>query len=268
METHKKHLKASLLSAHQERSSLFGMFGSAINDTIKSMSTLQKSLVFGTLTLVVIVGAAGIFGPSVYSVAHAQAQETINRAFFHLANLTDEERANLEEKFQEGMHVKFGKDADDKFLALKDISPEEIEAHHEQIKVSLTDSLAEAQAASDLQIISADELPVTGFFGRAGRAFGIKMMHKPENLEDKLINLPEDVRQKIEEHASLHEEMKPVSFMVYTNTEGQTVYLGLNTNDEPVVMFVAPEERELPSPRGLNDKAGKMMFRGMRQSAE
>lgn len=251
---YKKRLRAALLLAHQERSR-FSVFGHAINDVLRTMSKPQKSFALGALALAIAIGVAGVFGPSAYSVANAQAKETINRAFTRLANLSDEERAELQEKFQGRMLFKH--DAAGHFTALKDISPEELEARHEQMKASLTETLAEAQAAPDLQIVSADELPVSGFFGRAGRAIGFKMMHKPADFEEKLASLPEDVRLKIEEFRNLHEEMRPVSFMVYTNADGQTVYIGINENDEPVVKFVKSKDGELPFP----PHGKRMLFR-------
>ncbi len=236
---HKKRLREALLLVHQERSKI-RIFGNAVNDIIQTMSTLQKGLAFSVLAVAGFVVVAGTFGPSAYSVANAQAQETINRAFVRLANLSDDERAELHEKFQD--KVFFRHELGGKFLGIKDISPEEFEAQYEEMKASLTEILAEANAAPDLQIVSADELPVPGFFGRAGRAVGFKMTHKSStDCEEKHANLPEDIRQKIEEHHALREEMKSVSFMVYTNADGQTVYLGLNANDEPVVVFVNGE---------------------------
>ncbi len=261
MSEHKRRLRVALLSAHQERSGL-RTFGYVVNYHLKTMSTLQKRFALLVIALVVVVGAAGIFGPSASSIVNAQAQENINRAYARLANLSDEERAQIKEEFQGKMFFKY--EVGGKFLDSKDLSPEELETRHEQMKEQrkegLTEALAEAQTAPDLRVVSADELPVSGFFGRAGRAFGFKMMHESENREEKFANLPEDVRQKIEEHRAScegeeceeHErEMEQTSFMVYTNADGQTVYLGLDENDEPVMKFVQPKDGETSSsPRG------------------
>ncbi len=249
IKNYKMRLRTALLLEHQNRNSFY-MLGSIM----KSMSKIQKGVMVGVLAVAIVVVSAGIFGPSAYSVANAQAQDTINRAFQHIANLSDEDRAELEQKFQERMQFKT--EANEGFMGFQDLSPEEIEARHQEMKASLTDALAEAQASSDLQIISADELPVPGFFGRAGRAFGMKMMNTPEDVEGRLANLPEDVRQNVEEHMALSEDMRPVSFMVYTNEDGQTVYLGINADDEPVVKIIKPGEGELPFPPGREMKDG------------
>jgi hypothetical protein len=42
--------------------------------------------------------------------------------------------------------------------------------------------------------------------------------------------------------AELQEDKHPETFMVYTNTEGKTVYLGLNGDDEPVVVLITDGE--------------------------
>lgn len=253
----KGRLRSALILAHQKQTQV-QFLDHLIDNFIKTMSPLQKTLALGTLTLVLVIGVAGIFGPSASSVAHAQAQETLNRAFARLANLSDEEKNALRERFQEGMHIKMKKGGDNGFLAFKDVSPEEIKKYHEKIKASLADALAEAKTASDVRIISADELPTEGFIGRAGRAFGFRMMQKAGDLEDKLANLPEDVRARIEKQKTLREDMSPVSFMVYTNTDGQVVYLGLNKNDEPVVLFIEPEDGKfIPSGRKMLFKLGK-----------
>lgn len=256
---HKKHLRKSLLLAHQEYSNTW-LFGNVINNTIKNMTTLQKGLAFSTIAIAGLVIIAGTFGPSAYSVANAQAQETINRAFARIANLSDEEKVELQEKFQGRIIIK---ENSGKFLGPADMSPEELEARNQKTKASLTDLLAEAKLASDLQIISADELPVSGFLGQAGRAIGFKMMHKTENFEEKLANLPEDVRLKIKENKTFCEEMRPVSFMVYTNAEGQIVHLGINAENEPVAVFISPKNGENTHPQH-----GKKFFSNSKGNAK
>lgn len=220
------------------------------------MTTLQKSFAFGALALAIIVGAAGVFGPSAYSVAHAQAKESVNRAFARLANLSDEERANLAETH--GLRMAIRGEADGAKLA---------------------EILAEAKEASDLQIISADEIPMHGFVGRAGRALGFKMVHKLGDHEERLALLPEEVRKNFTKettadgktiyrhnlegladgemraytsgtngqamHVKFDERNMPVTFMVFTNAEGYKVYLGLNADDEPV--SVRATNGELPA---------------------
>lgn len=214
---HKRRLRAALLSAHRERSES-GRFGYALNDIIHTMTTAQKGFAVSALALTMIVGSAGVFGPSATSVAHAQAQETINRAYARLANLSGDERAELF-KHAHG---------DGARMALR---------QHDE--AALAEILAEAQAASDLQIVSADELPIPGFFGRAGRAFGFKMTHMLEDSEKRLMRLPEGVREAAEGRMATEAVHKmPASFMVYTNPEGGTVYLGINDNDEPVFVLI------------------------------
>jgi len=264
---YKKRLRAALLSAH-ESSSGFRIFGRTVLDFTQSMSKLQKGLAFSAFAAAAVVVGAGLLGPSAFSVAQAQAQEVVNRAFVKIANLSDEERAALEEKFQERIQFHIGGNRG--FMAFQELSPEEIEAHHAEMKASLAGALTEAKAAPDLQIVSADELPTPGFVGRAGRAFGFRMMHNPENLEEKLANLPEDVRREFEERQKLHEEMAgemaPVSFMKYTDESGATVYIGVNAEDEPVTImkFLQSEDGEVPFP----PQGKKMFFFGRTQSAE
>jgi hypothetical protein len=255
---YKKRFRAALLLAHENRSPV-RVFGRTVNDFIQSMSKLQKITAFSALAVALAVAGAGFFGPSAFSVAHAEAEEVVNRAFVKIANLSDEERAALEERFQNGMRFKM--EAHGEFMGLKDFSLEEMETRHEEMKASLAGALAEAKAAADLQMVSADELPVPGFFGRAGRTFGFKMMHKPENLEEKLAVLPEEVRAHFEERRELHEEMQPASFMKYTNSEGETVYLGLNANDEPVVIMKLRDLGDGNSPvGGPFSSQGKKLF--------
>ncbi len=248
MSEHKKHLRSALLLAHQERSGS-GRFGYAINDIIKTMSTLQKGFAFSVLTLAMIVGTAGIFGPSASSVANAQAQETINRAYARLAHFSDEERAGLFKQVHgEGvrMAIRSSHDAD-----------------------ALTEILAEAQAAPDLQIVSADEVPVYGFFGRVGRTFGFKMVRKIDDNEKRLALLPQGVQEEAREHIALvGEHKKPATFMVYTNFDGNTVYLGINEDDEPIFVLIAngnlPTDGDrvmIESENGEPEDGGKMYLR-------
>jgi len=205
---------------------------------------MQKSFALSSVAVVAIIIAAGTLGPSAASVAYADAQEIVGRGFERIANLSDEDRAALEERFQEGIRLHGEKG----FMGMHDLSPEEIEAHNKEIKASLADTLTEAKNATDLQVVSADEMPVGGFIGRAGRAFGMPMMHDVESFEEKLSDLPEDVRQHIEEREKFHEDMKPTSFLMYTNADGEEVTLGVNANDEPVIKFIQSEDGELPFP--------------------
>ncbi|MDZ4221244.1 MAG: hypothetical protein U1C18_00030, partial [Patescibacteria group bacterium] len=134
------------------------------------MSLGKKSTAFATLAVFGLVVAAGAFGPSASEVAQAQAQDSVKRMFARFINLSDEEKAELEERFQDRVHFK----ETDKvlFRGMHEMSQEERDQHHAELKASLAESLAEAQAASDLEVVSADEMPVGGFVGKAGRAFG------------------------------------------------------------------------------------------------
>jgi hypothetical protein len=245
---HKKRLRAALILAHQERS-VAQKLRSIVHGITQAMSPWQKTLALSVLVVVGLAVVAGVFGPSAYSVAQAQAQETVNRALVRLAYLTDEERAALEQKFQALHHS----EDHGEFVIIGDAASEGAVAHGSRMAMrgdarsSLAEALVEAGAASDLRIVSADELPIPGFMGRAGRAFGFKMMHTPEHLEERLAGLPGDIRKKAEEHIGLHEEVRPVSFMVYTNSRGQMVHLGINADDEPVVVFVMPKEGSEPA---------------------
>src|SRR3989344_24192 len=87
---YKKRLRAALLSAH-ESSSGFRIFGRTVLDFTQSMSKLQKGLAFSAFAAAAVVVGAGLLGPSAFSVAQAQAQEVVNRAFVKIANLSDEE---------------------------------------------------------------------------------------------------------------------------------------------------------------------------------
>lgn len=255
MRNHKRCLRRSLLAAHQDYS-MVRSFGTAISNTIQTMSILQKSTTASALVIAAVLVAAGIFGPSAFSVANAQAQETVNRAFARLANLSAEERATLEENFGERIQFKRGEHGP--FMRITELSPEEIKARHKQKQASLAGTLIEAQKAPDLQVISADEMPTPGFFGRAGRAFGFKMVTNRKDFEAKLASLPEDVQQRFANHAELRKEMVPTSFMIYTNPEGQKVTLGINADNEPVIKFFQSEGGEPPfshSRRSLSRKS-------------
>jgi hypothetical protein len=247
-QAHKQLLKATLLSAHQQRTGL-QILSSAIGDVFSSISTSHRGLTYSVLTVAVLLLIAGTLGPSASSVAQAQAQENINRAFVRLASLPEDELAELQTTFQGKMLFKHGSEGG--FIAMNNLDSEDAEVKFRQRQASLTDILAEAKAASDLRIVSADEMPMPGFFGRAGRAIGLKMMHRTADFEAKIASLPEDVRQKVGEQRAVHEESRPASFMVFTNADGQTVYLGLNANDEPVMVLVTSGDNELPSsPQG------------------
>lgn len=236
MDGHRKRLKVALLLAHKNRS-LLGKFGHIAGDIFKTMPTPQKTAALSLLAAVTLIIIAGIAGPSAPSVAYAEARETINRSFERIAVLSEEKRAFLEERFQE--RKLFRSEGHRGFMGIKEISPEEIETRLEQRKLSLAETLVEARNAPDLQVISAEEMPMSGFFARAGRTLGFKMMkHHGEDCP----NLPEGICEHFEERVELHEEMKPVSFLIYTNSEGQRVTLGLNADDEPVITFVQPNE--------------------------
>jgi hypothetical protein len=238
MENHKRLLKRALFLEHNKRLKA-GSFIRILSSILKDMSLPKKSVAFGALAIAGIFILAGVIGPSSFSVANAEAQETINRAFVRLANLSDEERSILHKEFHEYHEVMR--------MAIRG----------DQDETSLADILAEAKEALDLRIISADEMPVHGFLGRAGRAFGFKMMHKTGDHEARFALLPEDVRENftisttpdgktVYRHGEeRHEKSMPASFMVYTNSEGNTVYLGMNENDEPT--FVLVTNGELPT---------------------
>jgi len=247
MASHKRRLKAALLTAHENRSAVRS-FSHVINDVITRMSLGKKSTALATLALFGLVVAAGAVGPSASDVAQAQGTETIRRAFARFINLTDEEKTELEQKFVDRVH--FRGEGEPQFRGMDEISDEERSAVRAEIKASLADSLAEAQAAADLEVVAADEMPVGGFVGRAGRAFGLKMMrHSEEDLE----NVPEDIKARIQEHETAMEEMRPVQFLKYTSSSGQKVTLGVNANDEPVMKFV---EGESPFPGGPDEIGG------------
>lgn len=241
MHNHKQHLRARLLLMHQNRS-MVQMIGEIINNSIKTMSMTQKSFTFSGTAVVVAILVAGVVGPSASSVAYADAQDIVNRGFARLANLTEEQKAELGQKFQDRIQLK----GERGFMGMRDLSTEEINAKHEEMKASLAGALTEAQSASDLQVVSADEMPRPGFVGRAGRAFGFGMTQSAGSFEEKLANLPDEVRQHIEEREELHKEMAPASFLIYTNTDGQKVTLGINADDEPVIKFIQPEDGEFP----------------------
>lgn len=240
-ENYKRRLRTALLLAHGNRSWI-QMFNHIIINTINNMTTIQKRIALSSLVLAGLVITAGVLGPSAASVAHAEAQEMVGRAFARIANLNDAERAELQQKF--GERIQF-QGEERPFINMQDMSPEEIANKHATLKASLADALTEAQAAPDLKVISADEMPTPGFIGKAGRAMGLKMRQN-QTPEDKLANLPADVRERIEEHSAFREEMQPVSFLVYTNSSGQTVYLGVNAENEPVAKFIKSENGSVP----------------------
>ncbi len=236
MEKHKKCLKAALFSKHK-RPSAFKLIGYITGDLFKAMPKLQKIALFSFLTIAFFVFAAGVFGPSASSIAFAEAQKTIGRSFERFAVLSEEKRTSLEERFQE--RSLFKKDILKEFTPMKEFSFEEIEAKRKERIVSLAETLIEARNAPDLQIVSLEEMPKPGFFAQAGRSFGFKMTRAfdgdcPDLLSD-------GVCKHFEERLELREEIKPVSFLIYTNSENQKVTLGLNANDEPVIKFVQPE---------------------------
>jgi|GEM_PF-1840768 len=236
----KRRLKIALLEYHENRSSIhsFKMF---INDLIKNMTIGKKSTALATLSLFALVLGAGIFGPTASDVAQAEATTTIKRAFARFTDLSDDEKAELQTRFQDRVHFKESQDRP--FLGMNEMTEEEREKKHEEMKASLADSLAEAQSASDLEVVAADQMPVEGFFGKAGRAFGFKMM---KNDLDNLENLPQEIQNKIKEREEAREEMEPVKFLKYTNSDGQKIYLGLNSSDEPVMKFVEGENPPFP----------------------
>lgn len=236
MQAHKRRLRVALLEAHEKRTA-FGTVKHIIKDIIEPMSLGKKSTAAATLGVFALILGAGIFGPTASEVAQAEAVNTVKRAFARFANLSEEEKAELQEKFQDRVHFKGAHEP--KFRGMMEMTSEEREAKHAEMKAGLADSLIEAQSAEDLEIIDAPEMPKPGFMGRAGRAFGMKMMHKnPENIE----NLPEEIQEKIREHQEQHEDMQPVKWLKYTNSEGKVVKLGLNAEDEPVIKFVEGEK--------------------------
>ncbi|MBE0448638.1 MAG: hypothetical protein IBX64_11170 [Actinobacteria bacterium] len=201
----------------------------------KRIRAVKIRLAFSAFVIAALIIPAGVFGPSASTVAHAQAQQTINRSLTLINQRSDEEKVALEQRFQKGLYIK--DQAGERFISTKELSPEH-EAMIKAMSTSFKEALAEAQNATDLRVISADEMPIAGFFGNAGRAFGLRMMKHHESFEDKLANLPEDIRKRFNENGKLTEEAKPVTFLTYTNTEGLTVHLGLNADDEPVMKFV------------------------------
>jgi len=247
MQSHKRRLKAALLTAHEKRS-LVSAFINIISDLKNNMSLGKKSTAIATVAVFALIVAAGAFGPSASEVARAEGASTVKRMFARFINLTDEEKADLEGKFAERVHFKEA--GEPHFLGMMDVSEEERDAMHAEMKASLEDLLAEAQAAADLEIVSADEMPVGGFIGKAGRAFGLKMMR---HSEEDLGNLSEEMRAKIAEHETAMEEMHPVKFLKYTNSEGQKITLGVNAEDEPVMKFI---EGERPFPDGPGGPGG------------
>ena len=247
MSIHKRRLRTALLTAHEHRSNIRS-FGHMSNDAIRTMSLGKKSTLFATLAVFGMVVAAGVFGPSATDVAQAQAQASVKRMFARFINLTDEEKAELEHKFQDRVHFKEPGEAGP-FRGMMELSDEEREAMHEEMKASLAGSLAEAQAASDLEVVSADEMPIPGFMGKAGRAFGFKMMR---HGEEDLANLPEEIQEKIQEHEADMKEMRPVKFLRYTNSEGKQVTLGVNASDEPVMKFIEGEQPFPGRPGGMH----------------
>jgi hypothetical protein len=236
MQGHKRALKTALLFEHQNRSFAF-VFCRIINDFIKTMSLGKKSTAIATFAVFAFVIIAGVVGPSASQVAQAEANNTIKRAFARFVNLTDQERNELDIKFQERVEFKAERGAPVKGFV--DLSDEERESRHQEMKASLLDSLVEAQSASDLEIISADQMPIPGFLGKAGRAFGFDMMKEGNS---NFGNLPEDIRIRMEERKEHRDDMVPVKFLIYTNQEGQKVVIGVNENDEPVIKFVKPSE--------------------------
>jgi len=230
--SHKRRLKVALLTAHEQQSRVQS-FGRIINENVRNMSLGKKSTALATVAVFGLVVTAGVFGPTASDVAQAEASNTIKRAFARFVNLTDEEKASLEDQFQDRVH--FRSEDDHLFHGMADLSEADRETMHENMKASLADSLVEAQAAADLEVVSANEMPLPGFIGNAGRALGIKMMHKlPENIE----NLPADIQDRIKEHEAMRADMESAKFLKYTNTDEQQVTLGLNANDEPVFKFV------------------------------
>jgi len=260
MKAHKRRLKIALLE-HQERLSWAHMFSRFIIDLKNNMTLGKKSTALATVAVFALIIGAGIIGPTASDVAQAEAVNTVKRAFAHFTNLTDEEKSNLQERFQDRVHFK--EQGEQMFHGMDELTQEDREAKHEEMKASLLDSLAEAQVADDLQVISADEMPQQGFLGKAGRAFGFKMM-RPNS--DNLENLPEEIQDRIKEHEEMHEDMETVKFLTYTNKEAQVVTLGINANDEPVMKFVEGE-MSMMGPGGPNGQKGGMM-RGLWKNAQ
>ena len=260
MASHKRRLKIALLTAHEHRSSVQTL-SRISNDFVNHMSLGKKSTALATLAVFGLVVTAGIFGPSASDVAQAEATNTVKRAFARFVNLTDEEKTQMEERFADRVH--FREPGEPMFHGMDEMNEEDRDAMHEQMKASLADSLVEAQAAADLEVVSADEMPVDGFWGKAGRAFGMKMMRKaPEDIA----NLSEEIRARIKEHEADMEEMSPVKFLKYTNTEGQKVTLGVNATDEPVMKFI---EGEQPFFGGSGMRGGPMYgFKRQEQSPD
>jgi len=249
MSAHKRRLKVALLT-HHERLSKIHLFTRFIIDLKNNMLLGKKSTAIATVAIFGLILTAGIMGPTASDVAQAEAINTVNRAFARFINLSEEEKTNLQEQFQDRVHFK--EPGDMQFHRMNELTLEEKEAQHEKIKASLVDSLAEAQASEDLQVISADEMPKPGFIGKAGRAFGFKMMRSNSN---NLKNLPEEMKIKIQENQEIHAEMEPVKFLKYTNKEGQVVTLGVNANDEPVMKFIEGEDNMF---QGRGEKGGPM----------
>lgn len=248
MQKNKRALREALLLAHENRS-MFHVFGNLLNNTIKNMSKLQKSFVFSALAIAVVISGAGIFGPSASSVAHANAVEIVNNSFERMVTLEKEVRATLERNFQE--RIQFRSQAHERYVSLKDFSNDELELRLEAMKLSLVDALVEAKNAPDLKVMDAEEMPISGFLGRAGRTFGFKMTKTRENFEERLQNLPEDICSHFMERAELREDMMPATFLVYTNSEGQVVTLGMNEKNEPVIKFIQPDAGIPPFNHGV-----------------
>jgi hypothetical protein len=272
MRSHKRRLKIALLEYH-ERRKFNSSFVQFIINKIKKMSLGKKSTALATMLIFSTIIGAGIFGPTVSDVAQAEAVSTINRAYGRIQNLTDEQKAEMEARFQERVQIMgdrpecpinnngtatstdrviggcdhpegFMPGHNGKYMGFGQMTDEEREKIQQEMKVSLEESLKEAMVAKDLKIVSADEMPKPGFFGKAGRAFGFEMKKKIKDFE----NLPEEIKQKVEEHRELMDQFReqPVKFLMYTDSEGRSVTLGVDENDTPIVKFVRPQGGECP----------------------
>ncbi len=247
MTKNKKHLRENLILAHRNKS-FFRMIDNLTTNFLKTMTKTQKTFAGSVLAIAIIFTVAGFVGPSADSVAHADAKEIVNRAFERMATLGEKDRASIENKFQE--RIQFKSEAHQRYVSLNDFSPEDLELKLNEMKLSLFDALSEAKNAPDLKVISADEMPVSGFLGRAGRTFGFKMTKMQKNFEEKIANLPDDICSHFSERREFKEEMMPTSFLVYTDSEGRIVTLGVNSEDEPVIKFVQPEQGVPPFGHG------------------
>jgi hypothetical protein len=194
-----------------------------IKESYKQMSLIKK--VSPVAAIIVVAVVFGLLNQS----TPANAQDTVNKAMMRAEKLTPEQRANIESK----------------------------------IKADLNQSLEEAKAAPDLQIVSGEES--TFGFGRISAPFGKLKNAFTFKLENKQVD-GEFTGGKAVGMAVHDSAIDPanIKHMTYTNPQGQKVTLGVDENDMVVFKMIefSEEDKQQMMERIENLKPGEASEKG------